>query len=474
VLDVLGDFVAELRLAGVGVSLTEHLDAVRALRHVDLADREALKAALGATLIKSAGHWQTFEITFELFFALVSEQAVAGEAADGVPGAEPRGAEASAPVGGGSGGDLTPTELDELVRRAMAQGDAGLMARAARVAVARYAGIEPGRPVAGTYYLYRTLRHLGLDALVADLLAAAAADAGSEAWTSLEERLVRDELEVRQAAMREAVESEIRRQLVADRGAAAVARAARRPLPEQVDIMHATTAELAALRAALVPLARKLAVRLARRRRHRRRGALDVRATIRRSLSSGGVPIEPRFRRPNPAKPDLMVVADISGSVASFARFTLHLVYAISSQFSRVRSFVFVDGIDEVTGLFDRASDPVDAVRRINAEAEVVWLDGHSDYGHALKSFAERWGDDVTPRTSLLVVGDARNNYHPSERQVLAALRADARHLYWLNPEPRAHWGSGDSIIGEYEPFCDAVVECRTLVQLERFIEALA
>ena len=188
---------------------------------------------------------------------------------------------------------------------------------------------------------------------------------------------------------------------------------------------------------------RKLAVRLARKRRHRRRGPLDFRATVRRSLSTGGVPLEPRFRHPRPAKPEIFVVADISGSVASFARFTLLLVHAISTQFSKVRSFVFVDGIDEVTRFFEHAEDPSAAVQRITTEADVVWVDGHSDYGHALTVFNERWGDDVSSRTSLLLLGDARNNYHAAESWVLEQLSHQARHVYWLNPEPPRVLGLG-------------------------------
>jgi len=234
--------------------------------------------------------------------------------------------------------------------------------------------------------------------------------------------------------------------------------------------MHATRDELATLQRALQPLSRKLAVRLARRRRHRHRGPLDFRATVRRSLSTGGVPVEPRFRHPRPAKPEIMVIADISGSVASFARFTLHLVYAIQSQFSKVRSFVFVDGIDEVTRFFEQVDDPAEAVQRINSEADVVWVDGHSDYGHALSIFYDRWAGEVTARTSVLVLGDARNNYHATEDWVLGELRRKARKVYWLNPEPRDYWGSGDSVIATYGAHCDAVVECRTLRQLEKFV----
>src|SRR5438477_6062398 len=132
-----------------------------------------------------------------------------------------------------------------------------------------------------------------------------------------------------------------------------MAKTLRKPLPEDVDFMHASREEMLSLRKALQPLTRKLAARLARKRRHGRKGPLDFRNTMRHSLSYGGVPAEPKFRYPRPAKPEIIVVADISGSVAAFARFTLQFVYAISSQFSRVRAFVFIDGIDEVTRFFE-------------------------------------------------------------------------------------------------------------------------
>ena len=135
-----------------------------------------------------------------------------------------------------------------------------------------------------------------------------------------------------------------------------------------------------------------------------------------------------------------------------------------------MRSFVFVDGIDEVTRFFEGVVDPAEAVARINTEADVIWVDGHSDYGHALTEFHRRWGDQVTSRSSVMVLGDARNNYHASQSWVLEDLQARARHVYWLNPEPRDYWGSGDSIVGEYAAHCDDVVECRTLRQLEHFV----
>jgi hypothetical protein len=327
--------------------------------------------------------------------------------------------------------------------------------------------------VGGTYYLYRTLRQLDLDELGARLMGRAR-EAGEVPDDELGQRLQQEEFDQRLRTLRELVEAEIRRRLVADRGVEAMARTLRKPLPEDVDFMHATREEMGALRRAIQPLARKLAVRLARKRRHGRKGPLDFRSTVRHSLSYGGVPAEPKFRYPRPSKPEIIVVADISGSVAAFARFTLHFVYAISSQFSKVRAFVFIDGIDEVTRFFEATEDINEAVHRVNTEADVIWVDGHSDYGHAFTEFWNRWGREVTPKTSVILLGDARNNYHASQAWVVGELRRRARHVFWLNPEPRSYWDTGDSIVSEYGIHCDGVFECRNLRQLERFVEHIA
>jgi uncharacterized protein with von Willebrand factor type A (vWA) domain len=486
-LDLLSGFVTELRRSGLPVSLTEHLDAAEAVKHIPLEDREGLKYALAATLVKSSSHWRAFETAFEVFFALRTGPAEN----DGVEGGDDLDEEGAEPDrdaagqgglqgkgrswrGGGGGEGMTPEELAELLFKSLLSADAALMNVVARNAVDRYAGMEPGRPVGGTYYLYRTLRNLDLEGVLEKLMVQAQAGAAGGSLTELEDRLAQDEFKARIEKFRRAVETEIRRRLVEDRGTEALARSVRKPLPEDIDVMHATRDELALLHRILHPLSRKLAVRLARKRRHGRKGPLDFRATMRRSLSTGGVPVEPRFRHPRPAKPEIFVIADISGSVASFARFTLHLVYAISAQFSKVRSFVFVDGIDEVTRFFEGVVDPAEAVFRINTEADVIWVDGHSDYGHALTEFHRRWGDQVTSRSSIMILGDARNNYHASQSWVLEDFQARARHVYWLNPEPRDYWGSGDSIVAEYGAHCDDVVECRTLRQLERFVGNLA
>jgi uncharacterized protein len=474
-LELLAGFIQELREAGLPVSLTENLDALQAITHIPIEDREAFKYALGATLVKNQSHWRAFEIVFEVFFSLRGAEYSIGEELAGLEelpddamfrrGEDQQGA-------GGAGEALSPEQLAEMLFQSLLRGDNALMRAIARQAVRRFAGMEPGRPVGGTYYLYRTLRNLDLDGVLERLMDAVR-DEAPQPLTSLEERLERDEFESRIDELKKEVEAEIRRRLVADRGVEAMAKTLRKPLPEDVDFMHASREEMLALRKAIYPLTRKLAVRLARKRRHGRKGPLDFRNTVRHSLSYGGVPAEPKFKYPRPSKPDIMVIADISGSVAAFARFTLHLVYAISSQFSKVRSFVFIDGLDEVTSYFEGVDDIAEAVHRVNTEADVVWVDGHSDYGHAFQVFWERYGRDVGPKTAVVILGDARNNYHASQSWIVKEMRHKARNVFWLNPEPRSYWDTGDSIVGEYATYCDGVFEVRNLRQLEAFVDNL-
>jgi uncharacterized protein with von Willebrand factor type A (vWA) domain len=461
------------------VSLTENLDAMEAVQHIPIEDREAFKYALGATMVKNNAHWRSFETVFEVYFSLRGPEYKIKPGDDDAIDEMWREMQEQMRQGDGRGGaggtmdSLTPEEMAQMLMQALMNGDQAMMRALAKQAVQRFAGMEPGRPVGGTYYLYRTLRNLDLDGMLDKLMDASREEVGGE-LTQLEERLERDEYNDRIEQYKKEIEAEIRRRLVADRGAEAMAKTLRKPLPEDVEFMHASRDEMQNLRKALGPLTRKLAARLARKRRHGRKGPLDFRNTVRHSLSYGGVPAEPKFKYPRPAKPELMVVADISGSVAAFARFTLMLVYAIQNQFSKVRSFVFIDGIDEVTDFFRNTEDIQDAIHRVNTEADVVWVDGHSDYGHAFEVFWEKYGKGIGPKTTVLLLGDARNNYHASQSWVVKEIRAKARHVYWLNPEPKSYWNTGDSIVGEYGTHTDGVYECRNLRQLEGFVEKLA
>jgi uncharacterized protein with von Willebrand factor type A (vWA) domain len=189
-------------------------------------------------------------------------------------------------------------------------------------------------------------------------------------------------------------------------------------------------------------------------------------------MSTGGVPIDLVNRKPRPGRPELVLLCDVSGSVAGFSNFTLLLVSALREQFSKVRIFAFVDRTDEVTRFFDPHTQLDEAMQRIFAEADIVGFNGHSDYGSALTSFAEAFPDAVTSRSSLLILGDARTNYRDPELPTLRELVEVAKHAHWLNPEPRTNWGSGDSAADRYQQVIE-MHECRSAAQLTAVVSRL-
>lgn len=450
-------FVDALRAAGLTVSLAEAVDAGKAMTVITLLDRDALRAAFAATLCKRPAHRPTFDVLFDLWFppalGTLDEHAA-------VDSDQP---EAAA--------DQPPADRDalrEALRRLLLEGDEAGLRRLAREAVEALgrADAQPGRQ---SWFGYRVLRQLSPDTLMSSLLEEVLH--GKERG-GLAERVARQTITERIRQFEELVDAEIRRLLAEDRGPEAVAKTAVKPLVEQVDFLRATRADLAELRRQVHPLARRLATRLTAKRRLGRAGRLDFRRTVRASLASGGVPLETKHRPHKPHKPELVVLCDVSGSVTSFAHFTLLLAYALRTQFAKVRAFAFVDTCDEVTRFFARGDDVVDAMQRVAAEADVVWFDGHSDYGHSFEVFADRYADAITPRTALLVLGDARNNYRSTGAQTLKRMVSESRHAYWLNPEPAQYWGSGDSAAKAYGAVIE-MVECRNAEQLKDFVERL-
>jgi uncharacterized protein len=463
------EFVSELRAVGIGVSMVEATDAGEALRHVDITDRTQVRHTLAATLVKAERHLEAFDTAFEAFFSLAPPSPGSVEA-DQREQADEAAIGAAGLGAGAGGGDPADEMLVAALIVALTEGDDALLQAVIRSAVTRFAGMEPGRPVGGSYYLYRVARGLDLDEVRRRL----AAGPPDDAETPLRRRLRLEGVERQVDQVRDAIRREITRRLVADRGGRAVAQTMRRPLADDIDLATASRDELARIEAAVRPLARKLATRLARRRRLGAVGRLDVRRTVRRSLSTGGALVDPRFRRPRPGRPDLVLLTDVSGSVATFARFTMQLIHAISSEFSRVRSFAFVDAVDEVTDFFGPGVDVSQATARVGTEARVVWIDGHSNYGHAFGQFVEHYLGTISPTATVIVTGDARSNYHDPNVDAFRLLAARCRAIYWLNPEDHLYWDTGDSIVSAYGRWCDAVYEVRNLRQLERFVEKVA
>lgn len=449
-IDRLTAFAEELRVVGIPVSMVEVLNAAQATEHVDLQSSEGLRATLGATMVKSGRHRPAFDRAFEVFFEL-----------------------------GDPGSTGSPTEVDDAPRPdedlmasiadALDREDRDRLMALIREAIERFGRVDGSRSVGGSYHAYRVLRRLDPPA-IREMLIRSIGQSGDP----LADRLEADRADRLIQTLRAEVHREALRRLIEERGIAAVARSVREPLIEDLDLQHATLDEIKAVERAIAPLARKLATRLSRRRRHGHRGRLDVRGTIRRSLAHGGAFVDPRFRRPRVSKPQIVLLCDTSGSMSTFSRFTLQLTHAIASELSGVRSFVFVEGIDEVTGLFGPDRDFEASVKRIATVADVYRGDGHSDYGGSFSEFSSTYLDSVNPRTTVIITGDARTNYRSPAVERFRELTERARAVFWLNPEPERFWDTGDSAMGQYAPWCDRVEEVRSLRQLEDFIERAA
>ncbi|MET9064830.1 vWA domain-containing protein [Streptosporangium sandarakinum] len=467
-------FVRALREAGLPVSPAEGLDAARALLVVDLAERESLRAAYAATLVKRPSYRPGFDALFDLWFP------AATTAPHALPDPEgPR--DPHGPRAGDPGADLfesadlaegvalgtaaLPELRDRLAELLL---DAEGMDAFARAMVERF-GRQAASPGRQNWFSYPVLRALSPETLIARLLAEVLA--GRERG-GLAEKVARRRIGDNIRRFEEAVATDVRRRIAEESGIERIARSAVRPPLEQVDFLRVTRADLARLRREVHPLARRLAARLTVRNRTGHRGRLDFRRTVRASLSSGGVPLAVFNRPRRPHRPELVVLCDVSDSVASFAHFTLLLTYALREQFAKVRAFGFVDTVDEITRFFTPGADVAEAMTRMAAEADMVRF-GRTNYGHAFERFAERYGDAVGPKTSLLILGDARSNHQPPALETLRGLAREARHAHWLNPEPVSQWDTGDSLASAY----GAVVpmrECRNVVQLAAFVEDLA
>jgi hypothetical protein len=353
---------------------------------------------------------------------------------------------------------------------ALRDGDDDALARLARAGVARFGAVAGRLPGTQSWSSYAAQTRISPQTLLAGLLEQAL---HGRLESGFDERVARTTFAARIARFRGLLDAEVRRRMAEETGPAKVAKSALRPSIDEIDLLSAGRADLAAIRREIQPLARRLAARLAFEQRHGRRGQLEMRRTIRASLSTGGIPIDTRHRPRRPHRTDLVIMCDVSESVTAFAHFTLLLVYALRQQFLRVRVFAFIDDLDEVTDFFRPGIDVVESVTRLADEAKVQGWYGRTDYGRAFELFNERYLDAITPRTSLLVLGDARSNYGDPGLPALRRMADRARHAYWLNPERRSAWDTGDSVADAVGNIV-SMVECRNLAQLGRFVRDLA
>ena len=455
-------FVEALRAQGISVGPSETVDAGQVLSVLGLGDRQALREGFACAVLRRPEHRPTYDALFDLWWPA----ALGGRTV--VTDPDP---DASAPD------DLDPEDLEAM--RAMlldlltdnpdiADLDERLVAMIAAIVEAHGRYTSSRGP---SYSSYQALKAMGLDQLEGRLLAGLLAPYGDDP-SEMHQQIAKSVAAQKIAQLRRMVEGETKRRTAEQLGREHVQMYGIPQLAENVEFLRASGDQLRQMRKVVAPLARMLATRLAARRRRARAGSIDLRKTLRKSMSTGGVPIEVVLRKPRPARPELVVLCDVSGSVAGFSHFTLLLVHALRQQFSRVRVFAFIDTTDEVTHLFGPDADLAVAIQRITRESGVYTRDGHSDYGNAFVSFTEGFPNVLSPRTSLLVLGDGRTNYRNPATDVLAHMVTASRHAHWLNPEPRHLWGSGDSAVPRYEDVI-TMHECRSAKQLAAVIDQL-
>jgi len=454
------EFIGDLRRAELRVSTTEALDALQAAAEIGLADRDGFRTALAATLVKEVRDLPAFDRLFDLFFfdlkALGAETAKAlGRQDPWARGVLERLLEAA---------DFEPDPLSELL----------LMAEASELELA----IRQGGRGVGLDRLFYFLQvgyfsrriwdqfpWQGIEADLDALLAAAEAEGMDPGALAR----LRTYLELRLEAFRRLIRQHVEREL--NRRGYRQADRLRREMLADKPLFTLSADEVAQMKAVVARLARKIKDALALRQRREERGKLDPKRTIRASLQYGGVPVELKWRRRHRDKPRLVTLCDVSDSVRNASRFMLQLVWNLQECFSKVQSFVFVSDIAEVSEVFRTL--PVErAVEHALGHARVDYH-SRSDFGYAFARFTRESLERLDRKTTVLVLGDARNNYNDPQAWALRFIRERVKGVIWLNPEGKWGWGVGDSVMPLYAPHCDLVRECRTLTQLAEVVDGL-
>jgi uncharacterized protein with von Willebrand factor type A (vWA) domain len=447
-------FAENLRAEGLAVGTSELLDAFEALGAVSWTQEAAFREALAATLAKSPEDRRVFDLVFERFFFRAAEEAAMrqGVRERGAPGP---GTEDEDGITGGE--QIDYDNLREQLIQAIRDGDESAMRDLARLAIVAFGRRGEGSGVLGVD-VQRIRRAL-------DLRSEPGGPPPRDPEAPPSRALTRDQIR--------RFEQHLRRELERAQIERTQALPPSRPLNElDRALPSGPLQDLAAVHRVVAQLKRRLATQGHETRGRRRHAHVDVRRTMRASLQTGGVPVELKYRPRRPKRPELYVLCDVSTSVTSASVFFLSVLHALHDAFRKMRSFVFVERISEVTEVFERERSFRAVSDAISKDAGVADVSGYTDYGRVWREFLAQVADDLHPRATVIVLGDARTNGRDPRADVFASIVALAGRTFWLNPEPRLYWNYGDSVISAYEEHCEAY-ECWTTRQLEDFVKAL-
>jgi uncharacterized protein len=465
-LDRIVEFSELLRRNGLRVSVPENMDAANALELVGVGDQSTFKSALRAALVKRAGDAETFDELFNLFFlGLGGESRRIEEELMRQLGMTP--AEFQAML------EEIETFLESLdgeisaLVKALLTGDMGEVERMLRDAAEAELTQNPGLRVLA--FVQGIGDRLGIEAIRIEIENLKDMFGRGGATPEMSEK-VAQYAEQRLRNIMRLIRELARREL--EKNSPTRSERERHDYLSQKSFVYYTEEDIRKMNDVVVRLARRFKNRLSLRRKLARRGRLDVSATFRKNLQYGGVPFRIKLEKRRKEKPDVVVLCDISDSVLNASRFMLQFVYSVQDLYSKVRSFVFVSDLGEVTKLFEE--NEIHQAVEMALRGDIIDVYSHSNFGRAFEIFYRNHWSAITPKTTVLVIGDGRNNYNRANDWVLREIRRKAKQLVWLNPESRMTWGYGDSEMPRYAPHCHVVEECRNIHQLYQLIDRIA
>jgi uncharacterized protein with von Willebrand factor type A (vWA) domain len=437
----ISNFIRALRSADVRVSTGEALDAARTVAMIGYDDRSLMKDSLACVLAKSESEKQIHDRLFELYFS----SAPAGSAAqsadaenEGEPGEDPKDA---------------AERLSQLTQQGNEQALATAIERAAE-----QAGLNDIRfSTQVAYFAQSMVRAMGGEQLQARLLEALQGrtpDADAEAQRLIDVRRTLT-MTARERAERAfqifgAAETEKFRDEVA--------------ATKRLSAIEAN--DMARMKQLVAKVAKRLAVKHSRRRKRTQRGLLDVRRTMRANAGVDGIPFNVIWRQKKKDRPKIIVICDVSGSVALYVRFLLLLLFSMKEAIPDLHAFAFSYRLKSVDNILETMEFDA-AIKKILREIGL----GSTSYGQAFSDFKMEHENKIDRRTTIIILGDGRSNYGDPRLDLFRDFAGRAKRVIWLNPEGRALWGTGDSVIPRYEPFCAQMSHVATLKDLEKAID---
>jgi len=464
------EFTNLLRKSGIRVSVAEGIDAFKALDELSLDDRDVFRDALRAAMVKRGDEISTYDELFDLFWSGFYDNLKSAfgdmEGDLGEMGIDLEQLLAQlAEMMENMDGDF---ELGDLAKALLTQNLADLenMIRAA----AEQAGTERIENMLQVgFFSRRTTEQLGMEGAAQELEGLAermrAQGMGDEAIAQMQE-LIRKLMETVRRSVRNFTERELQQQNHN------YMEKFRREMLTEKSFYHLTEDEILRMREVVTRLAQRIKNILSIRKKRLKKGKLDLHQTLRRNMARGGIPFEVIYKTRRKERPKLVIMCDVSSSVANVSRFMLQFMYSLQEAFTKIRCYVFVAELGEVTDVF-HDGDVSSAVEKALDGGDVINVYTRSNFGFAFHEFWKNHLSSIDNKTTVIILGDARNNYNDARAWCVRDIQNKAKNLVWLNPESPSAWGFGDSVMDRYMPYCDVVEECRNLRQLSKVVDQI-